>query len=152
MRTQRRVLLAIPFLAVVTGVAVSRIVHHDPWRSNSLLGWLGADVYYPRYLSLLGDWVMVWIQLTTDCGVVIGCGLIAYAYWIHRNHSVQLNPEAVRLIGASFGLLALTHLVNMVTMQSGIYLLDIMVRSSAAAACCVTAAYTAKALLSRPRR
>jgi hypothetical protein len=151
MRTRRRVYAAIPFLAVVGGVLVSRIVHHDPWRSNSLLGWLGADVYYPRYLALLGDWVMVWTQLATDFGIVVGCGLIAYAHWIHRNHSVQLNPEAIRLIGASFGLLAATHLVNMVTMQSGIYLLDIMVRSSAAAACCVTAAYTARALLSRPR-
>jgi hypothetical protein len=152
MRTRRRVYAAIPFLAVVVGVVVSRIVHHDPWRSNSLLGWLGADVYYPRYLALLGDWVMVWVQLSTDFGIVVGCGLIAYAYWIHRNHSVQLNPEAVRLSGVSFGLLALAHMVNMITMQTGIYLLDIMVRSSAAAACCVTAAYTARALLSRPRR
>jgi hypothetical protein len=151
MRTARRVYWTVPFLVVVTGVIVSRIIHHDPWRTNSVLGWMGADVYSPRSLSLLGDWVMVALSLVADFGISVGCGLIAFSYWVHRNHALQLNHEALMLIGASFGLLALTHLVNMVTMYSGIYLLDLLVRASAGAACCVTALYTAKALLSRPR-
>jgi hypothetical protein len=151
MLTTRRVYLAIPIILAVTIVLAARIIHHDPWRANSLLGWMGADVYYPRYLSLLGDWVMVTLSLVTDFGITIGCGIIALSYWIHRTHSLQLNKEAIRMIGASFGLLALTHLLNMVTMVSGVYLLDLLVRSSAAAACCVTGAYTAMALLSRPR-
>lgn len=152
MRTQRHVYMAIPFLVIVTGVIAARIIHHDPWRTNSVLGWMGADVYYPRSLSLLGDWVMVTLSLAADFGIAAGCGLIAFSYWVHRNHSLQLNHEALILIGASFGLLGLTHLVNMATMYSGIYLLDLLFRSSAAAACCVTALYTAKALLSRTRR
>src|SRR5215213_4605207 len=152
MRTTRLVYWTIPLLAVVTGVIVTRIIHHDPWRTGSFLGWLGADVYYERSLSLLGDYVMVTLSLTADFGITVGCGVIAFSYWIHRKHSLQLNHEALILIGASFGLLSLTHAVNMITMYSGVYLLDLLVRSSAAAACCVMAFYTAKALLSRPRR
>jgi hypothetical protein len=152
MRTRKRVYWTIPFLAVVTFVIASRIIHHDPWRSNTIVGWLGADVYYPRNLSLIGDGVMVALSLTADLGITVGCGLIAFAYWVHRDHSLQLNPEALRLIGASFGLMAATHLVNVATMYSGIYLLDLLTRASAAAACCVTAIYTAKALLFRTRR
>jgi hypothetical protein len=152
MRTARRVYWTIPFLVLVTVATATRIIHHDPWRSNSVLGWMGADVYYARNLSLLGDLVMITLSLVADLGIAVGCGLIAFSYWVHRTHSVQLNHEALMLIGASFGLLALTHLVNMITMFSGVYLLDLLVRSSAAAACCVTAFYTAKALLSRMRR
>jgi hypothetical protein len=152
MLTTRRVYLAIPILLVFTVVIAARIIHHDPWRANSFLGWMGADVYYPRNLSLLGDWVMVTLSLTADFGIVVGCGLIAYSYWVHQTHSLQLNPEALRVIGASFGLLALTHLANMATMFTGIYLLDLLVRSSAAAMCCVMGVFTAMALLPRRRR
>lgn len=152
MRTARRVYWAIPFLAIVTGAIASRIIHHDPWRTNTVLGWLGADVYYQRSLSLLGDYVMIALSLTADFGIAVGCGIIAFSYWIHRKESLQLNHEALILTGASFALLALTHVINIATMYSGVYLLDLLVRSSAAAACCVTAFYTAKALLTRPRR
>ena len=152
MIVRRRVFQTIPIIILVAIILASRIVHHDPWRSNSLLGWLGADVYYPRYLSLLGDWVMVYCSVAADLGIAAGCALIAYSYWVHRLHSIQLNSEAVRLISGSVGLLGATHLVNVATMYSGIFLLDLLVRSSAAAACCVTALYTAKALLSRLRR
>lgn len=152
MIVRRRVFQFIPFIAIVVAVVSSRIIQHDPWRSNSFLGWLGADVYYPRYLSLLGDWVMVYCSLAADVGIAAGCGLIAYSYWVHRSDSIQLNSEAVRLIGGSIGLVGLTHLVNAATMYSGVFLLDLLVRSSAAAACCVTALYTAQALLSRRRR
>jgi hypothetical protein len=152
MRTTRRAYLAIPIILAITIVLAARVVHHDPWRANSVLGWMGADVYYPRNLSLIGDWVMVTLSLVADFGITAGCGIIAFSYWVHRTHSLQLNREAIRMIGASFGLVALTHLVNMATMVVGIYLLDLLIRSSAAAACCVTAAYTAMALLSPPRR
>jgi hypothetical protein len=152
MKVVRRVYLAVPIILAVTIVLASRVIHHDPWHANSILGWMGADIYYPRSLSLLGDWVMVGLSLWADFWIVLGCGIITFSYWVHRNHSLQLNPEAIRLVGGSFGLLGATHLLNMATMFSGIYLVDLMVRSSAAAACCVTAAYTAKALLSRQRR
>jgi hypothetical protein len=152
MQTTRRVYLAIPIILAVTVVIAVRVIHHDPWRANNILGWIGADVYYPRSLSFAGDWVMVALSLVGDLGIAASCGIITFCYWVHRNHSLQLNPEALRLIGASFGLLSATHLMNMVTMFSGIYLLDLLVRSSAAAACCVTAVFTAKALLARPRR
>jgi len=152
MLVRRRVFQTIPILIALTLVVAWRIVGEDPWRTNTLLGWLGADVYYPRRLSFLGDGVMVALSIMADAGITIGCGLIAYCYWIYRNHSIQLSSEAIRLIAGSFALLGATHLANMATMFAGVYLLDLLIRSSATAACCVTAAYTARALLSLRRR
>jgi hypothetical protein len=149
---RRRVLQILPVIVAATIVGVTRIVHNDPWRSNTILGWLGADVYYPRQLAFASDSVMVALSAIADAGIFAGCCLIALSYLIHRKRSLSLNPDAVNLVGASFGLVGLTHLVNLLTMYSGIYLLDLVTRSSAAAACCVTAIYTARELLSRRSR
>jgi hypothetical protein len=149
---QRRVLQTLPIIVIATIVGSLRIVHNDPWRSNTVLGWLGSDVYYPRNLLFAGDEFMSVMSEVADMGIWAGCCLTALAYLLHRRHSLSLNPDAVKLIGVSFGAVGLTHLVNVFTMYSGIYLLDLVVRSSAAAACCVTAAYTARELLSRARR
>ena len=152
MMVQRRVFQILPIVVAATIVGVIRVVHNDPWRSNTLLGWLGADVYYPRELSFASDRVMVGLSLVADAGIVLGCCLIALSYLVHRRHSLSLNPDAVKLIGGSFGLVGLTHLTNLATMFTGIYLADLVLRSSAAAVCCVTAAYTTRELLSRARR
>jgi hypothetical protein len=147
MRVQRRIYWTLPVLAIVAAVLIAATLRHDPWRPDTILGWLGADIYYPRWILFLGDWMMMGLSLLADFCISLGCSIIALSFWLNRPHFVRLNHESMVLYAAVFLSLSVTHLIVMETMFSGVYLLDLMIRSAAASLCMVTAFFTARSLL-----
>jgi hypothetical protein len=147
MRVQRRIYWTLPVLAIVAAVLVFVTFRHDPWRDGTLTGWFGADIYYPRWILFLGDGMMMSLSLLADLCIGFGCGMIAVSFWVNRANLVRLNHESMVLYAAVFFSLSITHLVVMGTMFSGIFLLDLMIRSAAASLCMVTAFFTARFLL-----
>jgi len=149
MRIQRRIYWTLPVLGIVAGSLVIALVTKDPepWRENTLTGWLGADAYYPRRLVFLGDWVMLWLSMLADFSIGVGTALMALSFWLRRRLVIRFNPESSILFAAVFGSVAATHIVVLWTMFVGVYLLDLLVRSAAGSLCMVTAIFTVRALV-----
>lgn len=149
MRVQRRIYWTLPVLGLLAAVLIFLVTQTDPERTHSAAGWLGGDAYYPRWIVYDSDRVMMWLTGLADCAIAAGCGLISYSFWNHRRDQVHFNPESIILFTFMFLSVGLTHLVVTLTFVSGVYLLDLLVRSSAAAMCLVTSAFVSKSLLSR---
>jgi hypothetical protein len=150
MRVQRRISWTIPVLIVVAAILITVTFRHDPWRSHTVLGWLGADVYYPRWIVYIGDWVMMALTTVADWFIAGGCVAIAFSFYENRNAVIRLNYESTILLSSTFVSIGAAHLVVTATMFSGIYLLDLLVRSAAASLTVVTAIFTVRALLWPP--
>lgn len=147
MKVQRRISWIIPVLIVVAGILIFATYRHDPWRTHTLLGWLGADVYYPRWIVYIGDKTMMGLSLMADWGITVGCSAIAWSFFLNRDAVIRLNHESSLLLSSTLAAIGLTHLVATATMFSGIFLLDLLVRSAAASLTIVTAVFTVRALL-----
>lgn len=151
MRVTRRVYWTIPVLAVVAIALIVVASNQDPWREPTILGWLGADAYYPRWILFIGDRTMMTVATLADGSIFAACLVIAWSFWKNRNHVIRFNHESMILYAALFLSVGLTHLVVTFTLFSGVYLLDLLVRSAAASLCAVTAGFTVRALLWPPR-
>lgn len=151
MKVQRRIYWALPVLGLLAAVLSFVVTQVDPERSHSAAGWLGADLYYPRWIVYVGDRVMMWTTGVADIAIATGCLIMAYSFWMHRRDQIHFNRESIVLLSALFLSVGLTHLVVTLTFLSGVYLLDLLVRSSAAAMCLVTSGFVARSLLWLPR-
>jgi hypothetical protein len=146
-QVQRRIFWALPVLAFLAAVLIFIIVQFDPERSKSVLGWLGADFYYPRWVVYVGDHTMMWSTGIADCAIAVACLVISVCFWRRRRAQITFNSESIVLFSYVFLSVGLTHAVITFAFYSGVYLLDLMVRSAAAAMCIVTSGYVARALL-----
>lgn len=151
MKVQRRISWTIPVLIVVASILIFAVDRHDPWRTHTLLGWLGADVYYPRWIVFIGDRTMMGLSIAADWSIAAGCGAISYSFYANRNAVIRFNHESSLLLSSTLAAIGLTHVVVTATMFSGVYLLDLLVRSAAASLTAVTAVFTVRALL-RPSK
>lgn len=101
----------------------------------------GANVYLEHQLCLLGDQVLLWAYTVSDLTIwlsymTIGVTLVFYRLKpdIHRSLSFSLFAAFIILCG-------LTHLTETLTLFSGVYRLDVMVRIATAAVSAVTAGF-----------
>lgn len=147
MKVQRRISWTIPVLIIVASILIFAVDRHDPWRTHTLLGWFGADIYYPRWIVYIGDKTMMGLTTVADWLIAAGCGAISYSFYANRNAVIRFNHESSLLLSSTLASIGLTHLVVTATMLSGIYLLDLLVRSAAASLTTVTAVFTVRALL-----
>lgn len=89
---------------------------------------LGSGRYVERLNCLTADPFIV--TLYTVSGLVIGASFIAIAscLWLQRENGLRLTGAQCALTAILVGLLAVTHLMDVVLIYQSLYRLDVVVR------------------------
>lgn len=107
---------------------------------SDILNFLGAERYSQHAICLTNDPVMIFLYVMSDLTTFVSYFAIGLSLLL----ATQVPPERVRpsmrlLFGAFIFLCGLSHLTSVVTLFSGVYRLDILVRAAMAAVSVVTA-------------
>lgn len=107
---------------------------------TDILNFLGAERYSQHAICLTNDPLMIFLYVMSDLTTFFSYFAIGLSLLL----ATRVPPERVRpsmrlLFGAFIFLCGLSHLTSVVTLFSGVYRLDILVRAAMAAVSIVTA-------------
>jgi len=107
---------------------------------TDILDFFGAERYSQHSICLTNDPIMIFLYVFSDLTTfasyfAIGLSLLFAA----RVPPARIRPAMRLLFGAFIFLCGLSHLTSVVTLFSGVYRLDILVRAAMAAVSIVTA-------------
>lgn len=107
---------------------------------TDILNFFGAERYSQHAICLTNDPVMIFLYVLSDLSTFASYFAIGLSLLIVP----QVPPERIRpamrlLFGAFIFLCGLSHLTSVITLFSGVYRLDILVRAAMAAVSVVTA-------------
>jgi hypothetical protein len=107
---------------------------------TAILNFLGAERYSQHAICLTNDPVMIFLYVISDLSTfaayfVIGLTLLLAS----RVPPSRVRPSMRLLFGAFIFLCGLSHLTMVLTLFSGVYRLDILVRAAMGAVSLVTA-------------
>lgn len=107
---------------------------------TELLNFFGAERYSQHSICLTNDPVMIFLYVFSDLSTfasyfAIGLSLL----FVARVPPARIRPPMRMLFGAFIFLCGLSHLTSVVTLFTGVYRLDILVRAAMAAVSVVTA-------------
>ena len=113
---------------------------------STVLSALGAGRYYPHAICLIYDPLMLWAYSVLDLSIgaaymTIGIGLILY-----RIRGIRVTRLSFDLFAGFIITCAMTHLTDVVTLFSGLYRLDLMMRIATAIISVATAAHVVRRL------
>ena len=108
--------------------------------STELLNFLGAERYSQHALCLTNDPVMIFLYVLSDLTTFSAYFVIGLILLITTGVPVaRVRPSMRLLYGAFIFLCGLSHLTMVLTLFSGVYRLDIIVRAAMGAVSAVTA-------------
>lgn len=107
---------------------------------NDLLNFFGAERYSQHSICLTNDPVMIFLYVLSDLSTFASYFAIGLALlFVGQVPPGRVRPTMRLLFGAFIFLCGLSHLTSVVTLFSGVYRLDILVRAAMAAVSVVTA-------------
>ena len=108
--------------------------------STELLNFLGAERYSQHALCLTNDPVMIFLYVLSDLTTFSAYFVIGLILLVTTGVPVaRVRPSMRLLYGAFIFLCGLSHLTMVLTLFSGVYRLDIIVRAAMGAVSAVTA-------------
>ncbi|MGO8241356.1 hypothetical protein ELH77_19490 [Rhizobium ruizarguesonis] len=107
---------------------------------TDILNFFGAERYSQHSICLTNDPVMIFLYVLSDLSTfasytAIGISLLFMA----RVPPVRVRPSMRLLFGSFIFLCGLSHLTSVVTLFTGVYRLDILIRAAMAAVSVMTA-------------
>jgi hypothetical protein len=107
---------------------------------NNILNFFGAERYSQHAICLTNDPLMIFLYVLADLSTfaayfAIGISLI----FIKQVPRTRIRPSMRLLFGAFIFLCGLSHLTSVVTLFTGVYRLDILIRAAMAAVSVITA-------------
>jgi hypothetical protein len=110
---------------------------------TDILNFFGAERYSQHSICLTNDPVMIFLYVLSDLStfasyIAIGISLLLVA----RVPPIRVRPTMRLLFGSFIFLCGLSHLTSVITLFTGVYRLDIMIRAAMAAVSVMTAIAT----------
>lgn len=107
---------------------------------NDVLNFFGAERYSQHAICLTNDPLMIFLYVLADLSTfaayfAIGISLL----FIKQVPKTRIRPSMRILFGGFIFLCGLSHLTSVVTLFSGVYRLDILIRAAMAAVSVMTA-------------
>lgn len=107
---------------------------------TDILDFFGAERYSQHSICLTNDPIMIFLYVFSDLMTFVSYFAIGLSLlFVTRVPPARVRPTMRLLFGAFIFLCGLSHLTSVVTLFSGVYRLDILVRAAMAAVSVVTA-------------
>jgi hypothetical protein len=119
---------------------------------TDLLNFFGAERYSQHAICLTNDPVMIFLYVLADLSTFAAYFAIGISLLVIRQvPRTRIRPSMRLLFGSFIFLCGLSHLTSVVTLFTGVYRLDILIRAAMAAVSVITAGMVVNDYLSDRR-
>lgn len=110
---------------------------------TDVANFFGADRYQQHAICLTNDPILMILYVAADMATAVSYFVIGLTLLFKQAKGIAFSPAALKLFGAFIFLCGASHATMTLTLFSGMYRLDVLVRVAMAAVSSATAVFTA---------